>query len=260
MENSMKINFFDASRNPLTTAFAILIVLLAAVPRFCFAEQRFPSAEDAANALFVAMRDGDEKALARILGAGKKLISARDDGQDTRAQFVAKYQQMHRLVREPDQTTVLYVGREDGRFPIPLVSRRSAWCFDAATALREVLYRRIGANEVNALAVCHTLVEAKRQIPGAANADGKPVRYHGYYFRIFSRPNDTNGGDNDNRNGGDEGFVVIAYPVKYRETGVMTFLVTHHDVVYQRDLGFNTEVLATTVSTYDPNTPWKRAQ
>jgi len=67
---------------------------------------------------------------------------------------------MHRLVREPDGTTVLYVGAENWPFPIPLVSSRGRWRFDADAGWREITYRRIGANEETAIEVSRATVEA----------------------------------------------------------------------------------------------------
>ena len=87
--------------------------------------------------------------MTEILGAGKELVSSDDDVQDKseRERFTRKYQEMHRLVREPDATTVLYIGAENWPFPIPLVSTDGAWSFDAKAGMEEVLFRRIGENE-----------------------------------------------------------------------------------------------------------------
>src|SRR6201987_5429698 len=85
----------------------------------------FASPGAAANALFEATQKQDEQALEGILGAGKQVTSSGDGVEDKleREQFSQKYQEMHRLVREADGSTVLYIGAENWPFPIPLVSK-----------------------------------------------------------------------------------------------------------------------------------------
>ena len=56
---------------------------------------------------------------------------------------------MHRLVKEPDGTTVLYIGAENWPTPIPLVKKGSSWYFDTAAGKKEILYRRVGENEIS---------------------------------------------------------------------------------------------------------------
>src|SRR5256886_9463087 len=74
----------------------------------------FSSPGEASNALFQAVKNEDEQALEAILGAGKEVTSSSDEVEDKleRERFGQKYQEMHRLVREPDGTTVLYIGAE----------------------------------------------------------------------------------------------------------------------------------------------------
>jgi hypothetical protein len=123
-----------------------------------------------------------------------------DDVEDRllHERFVGKYQQMHRLVREPDGTTVLYIGAENWPFPVSLVLANGAWRVDARAGLMEVLFRRIGENEAMVIQVCQALVIADRQDSSRSNgadADGtigallakarsgaNPTPYYGYYF------------------------------------------------------------------------------
>ena len=83
----------------------------------------FASAEQASQALYEAVRNKDDQALQAILG-GPELSSSGDEERDKleREQFAQKYEEMHRLVREPDGSAVLYVGAENWPFPVPLVS------------------------------------------------------------------------------------------------------------------------------------------
>lgn len=77
--------------------------------------------------------------------------------------FAKKYEQMHRLVKEPDGETTLYVGAENWPLPIPLVEKNGAWYFDGALGAQEVTYRRIGENETNAIHVLRGLAEAENE-------------------------------------------------------------------------------------------------
>jgi hypothetical protein len=221
----------------------------------------FPSPEDASRALYSAVQRHDEKALTQILGAGTELVSSDDQAQDAldRERFVQKYQEMHRLVHEPEGVTALYIGAENWPFPIPLVSRDGVWRFDSDGGANEIRFRRIGENEVTAIGLCHALVTPETQ-PGAdSEADSlvktvlphvqhatSPVPFHGYYFRILSE----SGGR----------FAAIAYPALYRSSGVMTFVVNQDDVVYEKDLGRNTARVVRAMTTYHADPTWAPAE
>jgi len=129
-------------------------------------QRTFPSAEDAASALFAAMHVQDEDSSLSILGpAGKDVISSGDpvEDSDTRASFVVKYQEMHRFVTEPNGAVTLVVGAENWPFPIPLVKNNGSWYFDTVAGKDEILFRRIGRNELAAIDACRELVEAQKQ-------------------------------------------------------------------------------------------------
>jgi hypothetical protein len=87
--------------------------------------------------------------------------------------------------------------------------------------------------------------------------------YHGYYYRILKAQgkNAPGGAYNyvikENMIGG---FAVVAYPAKYGNSGVMTFIVNHDGDVYQKDLGNNTEKIAKAMTKYDPDKTWEKAK
>jgi hypothetical protein len=223
---------------------------------------RFATAEGATQALYGAVDRGDVAAITTILGAGNALVSSNDKVQDRldRGLFVAKYRQMHRLVQEPDATTVLYIGAENWPFPIPLVSESGAWHFDAERGMEEVLFRRIGENELNATQACRALVLAQQQHTSSqrdpsmrsmrgvpAHAAGPDVAFHGYLFRaLASRTDEAPGG----------GTGYVAYPAVYGSTGVMTYLVDADGVVYAKDLGRETPRVARRMTRYQPDSSW----
>src|SRR5450432_3111428 len=144
-----------------------LVMLGFARPGFAQASapKTFSSPAAASNALFQAVQNDDEQALQAILGGGKEITSSNDDIEDKleRDGFVQKYQQMHRLVREPDKTTVLYVGAENWPFPVPLVSQNGRWHFDSRAGTNEILCRRIGDNETMTIGAFRLLVLAQQE-------------------------------------------------------------------------------------------------
>jgi len=310
-----KLNFdkFQWANLPILAAVAIL--LTACFPARSVAQQpgqkTFSSPEDAGNALVTAAQSNDEKAMLDILGPdGKQIVSSGDEAEDaeSRANFVRRYQQMHRLVKEPDGTTVLYIGAENWPTPIPLVNQGNSWYFDTEVGKKEILYRRIGRNEISTISVCQELVAAQKEYystqhneyaqkifsdqgqhnglywkaaegepqspvgPLVASAfakgyaksqEGAPTPYRGYYYLILTRQgkNGPGGAKSYIVNGKTtEGFAFVAYPAEYRSCGVMTFIVNEDGVVYQKDLGKKTDVLAKAMKEYNPNSSWQKAE
>jgi hypothetical protein len=153
----------------------LLLVVVAVFLTACFpirsmaqqpGQKTFSSPEDASNAFFTAAQSNDEKAMLDILGPdGKQIVSSGDEAEDAegRANFVRRYQEMHRLVKEPDGTITLYIGAENWPTPIPLVNKGNAWYFDTEAGKNEILYRRVGRNELSAIRVCQELVAAQKE-------------------------------------------------------------------------------------------------
>jgi len=254
------------SRLATMAALAVLQLLVVGYARISLAQasepKTFSSPAEASNALFQAVKNDDEQAVGAILGAGKEVTSSSDGVEDKleRERFSQKYQEMHRLIREANGTTVLYIGAENWPFPIPLVSKNGTWHFDSDTGKREILFRTIGENEATAIQVCEEFAMAKNQDEVKAGSEDpitrfaenlvsadatntgnrESVPFHGYYFRVVSRTSAA-GASGGKRM---RGLTLVAYPAEYRESGVMTFVVTHHGIVYEKDLGPNTTTVA----------------
>jgi hypothetical protein len=129
-------------------------------------QRAFASAEEASRTFFAAMEAQDEEAQLSILGpAGKDVLSSGDPQEDldARVGFVVKYQEMHRFVTEANGTVTLVVGAENWPFPIPLVKNNGSWYFDTAAGKDEIIFRRIGRNEIAAMDACRDLVAAQKQ-------------------------------------------------------------------------------------------------
>jgi len=289
---------------------AMTLALLVALASAASAQQSFKSAEEAATALVDAARNGDRKAMLTVLGRdGAEIISSGDAVADaaTRERFLAAYDAKHQVAAEGDKAT-LVVGQDDFPFPIPLMRKNNAWQFDTAAGREEILYRRVGRNELNAIQTSLAYVDAQNEYaekgiagkgayaqrivsrpgqkdglywpaqPGeeqsplgdlAAAAAKEGYRagqqaqpYHGYYYKILTRQGGrAQGGELDYVVGGKMigGFALVAYPAEYGNSGVMTFLVNHQGVVYQKDLGPDTDRIATHMTAFNPDKTWQRA-
>jgi Protein of unknown function (DUF2950) len=249
--------------------------------------QTFSSPGEATQALFEAVQNNDEEALERVLGGGKEVTSSSDEMDDKleRERFSQKYQQMHRLVQEPDGSTALYVGAENWPFPIPLLSNNGAWYFDSDAGSGEIRFRTIGENEITAIQVCHVVAKAKERsgkettggdpisqyarslVSGSVaninastpNTDKQSHSFHGYYFRPVT--GDTAAGPNNRVSGSrkTDALALVAFPADYRSSGVMTFIVTKSGVVYEKDLGLKTTTVAKALER-SPDSSWHTAQ
>jgi len=274
-------------------------------------QRTFSSAEDASRALFDAMQAQDEQAPLSVLGpAGKDILSSGDPEEDLNARvgFVVKYQEMHRFVTEANRTVSLVVGAENWPFPIPLVNNHGTWFFDTAAGKDEILFRRIGRNELTAINACRELVDAQKEYFARPPANlpkqfaqklvsdegrhnglywhgaddefnspinpliayarqnlptdqvGEHVPFNGYMFRILTSqgPHAPGGAKNYVVEGKmSAGFAIVAYPVEYRSSGVMTFIVDKSGTIYEKDLGPDTTKLAQTMTVYDPDSTWQ---
>ncbi len=291
----------------------VVICLAGGLSLRCLARQPGPETFDspaaAASALFAAVRSNDVQAILVVLGPdGKRIVSSGDAAEDAAARenFVRKYDEMHRLVKEPDGTLTLYVGAENWPMPIPIVQSGHVWSFDTAAGEREILYRRIGRNEFSAIRVCEELAAAQKEysathhgeyarhivsaagrqdglywkaasgesqspigpLLAAAAADGHasekhaPTPYRGYDYHVLTQQGaSAPGGARSYLIGGKvTGFGFVAYPAVYRSSGVMTFIVGEDGVVYQKDLGPKTDVIARAMREYDRGPGWRRSQ
>ena len=231
-------------RSAATTALVMCALLVVEPVRLCLAapsgQTTFASPDDAGRALVLAVQEHDERTVTKILGGRSELISTDDEAADTldRERFVQKYQEMHRWTRESGELATLYIGAENWPFPVPLVSHNGVWRFDSKTGSDEILFRRIGENEVAAILGCDALVTTRAR--PAADREASPL--HGYHFRILP----TSSG----------GVAVIAYPATYRSSGVMTFIVMQDGAVSEKDLGPNTARIAGAMTSHDADATW----
>ena len=171
-----------------TAAVAILASVSAAS-----AQQSFKSPEDAAQTLVNAAKDNWPKGVIAVLGPdADEIVSSGDKTSDEamREKFLAAYDARHEVKQEGDDKAVMIIGKDDFPFPIPLRRKGAAWKFDTATGRLEILYRRIGRNEINAIKASLAYVDAQNEY-AEKNPEGAGSAT--YAQRIVSRPGKKDG-------------------------------------------------------------------
>jgi len=159
------------------------------------AQKGFAKPKDAAKALIKAAETYDVPALLEILGPdGKDLVSSEDAVQDKNiaAAFVAQAHEKQSLGKDPEDKDryILSVGNQDWPLPIPIVKRSGKCYFDSKAGHDEILYRRIGTNELNAIQICRGFVEAELTYASTVH-DNSGI--HQYAQKLLSTPGKQDG-------------------------------------------------------------------
>jgi hypothetical protein len=171
--------------------------------------ETFDSPEHAVDALIAAASPFDEAALRKIFGpAGDKIILTGEMPEDKEraTDFVAEAREKKNISLDPKsgKRAFLLVGNEEWPFPVPLVKTGDRWFFDAKAGERELLYRRIGANEFDAIDLCEGFVEAQKEY-AMKKRQGYDVNQ--YAQRVVSTPGTQDGLAWQNADGSWEGPV-----------------------------------------------------
>lgn len=293
-------------------------------------QQAFATPEDAVHALAAAVEAKDRAALGGLFGPDYSQLLSGDRVEDRAdlSRFAQSLQQGSRLQKVSADKYTLLVGSSRWPMPIPIVQRDGHWLFDTQAGLNEILDRRIGEDELSAIATCRAYVLAQWEYftsgdhdndgvaeyaqhfmssPGRQDglywetAEGEPPSplgslvaearaegygprghtrkasaakqsaagsssqtprhpFHGYFFKILTAqgPHAPGGKYNYIINGNMiAGFALVAYPNKWGNSGVMTFIVNQQGRVYQKNLGPNTLQLAGAITAYDPDPSWQ---
>ena len=271
---------------------AVLLVAGCGMRETPGGQTSFATPDDAVAAFVAAARANNTSALDSLLGpGGAAIVTSSDTIADNgeRARFVERYDEKHELVDNGTDTLTLNVGATEWPMPIPLVKTGGKWHWDGEAGKDEVFYRRIGHNELKAIASCRAVVDAEQDYVDDAH-DGKPAG--AYATRIISQPGKQDGlywatkeGDRPSPLGpgiaaaGSEGYDtsgartpyrgyyfrmvpngsgwgLVASPADYRQSGVMTFQVSESGVVYQKDLGEGTAAAADAITRYAVDSSW----
>jgi len=175
------------------TLVALTIAALLCTASAAGAQQAFKTPDEAAAALASAAKAGDMKALVTVLGPdGEDIVSSGDEVADaaTRQRFVAAYDARHQIAMEGDNKAILVVGQEEFPLPIPLVRKGDSWRFDTEAGREEILFRRIGKNELDAIQTSLAYVDAQNDY---AEKDRTGAGVNTYAQRIVSRPGKKDG-------------------------------------------------------------------
>jgi hypothetical protein len=155
----------------------------------------FATPDEAADALIEAADKFDVAAIEQIFGsAGKDLVVTSEPAADKEAAktFVELAREKKEISVDPKNKNraVLEIGKDDWPFAVPLVKKGGKWSFDPVAGRQEIMYRRIGANELDAIEICHGFVEAQEDYAEEKH-DGSIVNQ--YAQRIISSPGKQDG-------------------------------------------------------------------
>jgi hypothetical protein len=274
------------------------------------AQQSFNSPDDAAAALASAVKSGIRQDIVKVLGPdGEDIIASGDETADKseRDMFTTAYDAKHSVKVDGNKATLI-VGPDDFPFPVPLFKAKAGWEFDTKEGRQEILYRRIGRNELDTIQTCLAFVDAEDEYadkdrgdgsgvyaqrivssPGKtdglywpsdkndsplgalaaeASAEGykagsEPRPYHGYYYRVLTQQGASAPGGAMNyivKGKMIGGFALVAWPADYANSGVVTFIVSHSGIVYEKDLGENTAAIAGGMTSFDPDKSWRKVE
>jgi hypothetical protein len=161
----MRSHYSTLARRRWSTGLVAASIAVLAITA-AHAQQSFNSPEEAAQALAAAVKSGATKEMVKVLGPdAAEIVESGDSAADSglRERFLAAYDARHSLSFDGDKKAVLIVGPDDFSFPIPLVRDKGGWEFDTATGRLEILYRRIGRNELDAIQTCLAYVDAQNE-------------------------------------------------------------------------------------------------
>jgi Protein of unknown function (DUF2950) len=184
---TMKLFRPDRIRLAGVASVAVLLWLMPAAK----AQQSFSSSDDAASALASAVKSGTKADLLKVLGPdGEDIIDSGDETADkaAREKFLAAYDAKH-TVKVDGKKASLIIGADDFPFPVPLFRGKTGWEFDTDRGRQEILYRRIGRNELDTIQTCLAFVDAENEYAEKDRGDGIGT----YAQRIVSSPGKKDG-------------------------------------------------------------------
>ena len=270
----------------------------------------FETPEALVEAVIEAAKNNDDAALKALAGAQQAdMIQPGGDPTvaKTRAEFAENAGEFWKLEDNEDGSKTVVLGDSRWPSPVPLVKSAAGWILDVAAGRREILARRIGRNELNAIKICRAYEDAQKEY-ASKDRDGDGVKEYaqrirstpgnkdglywpegedgelspfgpfvasaepflrdrkstdpvsGYYWRIFKyQGRCAPGGSHGYLINGNmiAGFALIGFPAEYRKTGVMTFIVSNHGGVYEKDMGPRTAEFVRGLLSYNPDASWQ---
>ena len=176
----------------MMASLTISIVIVGSMS-IAYAQQSFKTPEEAVQALASAIKNDWPRGVTTVLGrGGTDIVSSGDEvaDEDIRAKFLAAYDAKHQVTMQGDDKAILIIGQADYPLPIPLVRKNSVWQFDTVAGRQEILYRRIGRNELDTIQACLAYVDAQNEY---SDTDRTGAGMATYAQRIISRPGKKDG-------------------------------------------------------------------
>ncbi len=297
---------------------AILALALSAAPSALIAQtdeafDQFvspndPTAFDTEAAVVDAFKDtlakDDFDGLAKLLGLDAAKLRTEDGIMDTYKEIRENAAKQVYVEQAGDDRAIIELGPKLWPLPFPVVKDDDGkWSFDTYAGLEEIVNRRVGENELQAIATMRAFVDAENDYadadrdgdgvleyaqnlissegthdglywPTAPGEEASPAGdvdqgelddakkgegYFGYKFRILKGQGDQiAGGAYDYVINGNmiAGFALLAWPARYGETGVHTFAVNQHGIVYETDLGPATDDIVKYIDRFNPDDSW----
>ncbi|WP_455270667.1 DUF2950 family protein [Rhizobium herbae] len=310
----------------LGSVFAVTLMGLATAPVAAFAQEPsegtvisgfaspadppiFDTPEQAVDAFKAALAADDFDKLAALLGLDAAKAKTGEGVMDTYAE-IRDGAKKKVVMQDVEGRKILDIGDKLWPLPFPIVKGKDGkWAFDTYAGFEEIINRRVGENELQAIATARAYVDAQKEY-ASADHDGDGVLeyaqklissdgatdglywspelgegdspagdafendaaldkvkagagYFGYRYRIIeSQGSNIAGGKFDYVINGNmiAGFALIAWPIRYGETGVHTFEVNANGTVYQADLGTDTAKMAAGIKTFNPDDNWTVAE
>ena len=249
----------------LRLAGAAALLALAALAAPAAAQQVFPTPQAAADAFGQALATSDREAVARVLGPDYRQLVPGGVGQDEIYRFLAAWARKHEVVADGDRRAWLGVGDSGWTLAVPIVRVAQGWRFDPVGGKAEIRRRTIGRNELTAIDTLQALQAAQARYrdgigqgryadrlvsqPGATDGlywpdlPGYPPQafgpdalamgpdvpvadaYYGYRYKVLPA------------RGGGDGYWILAWPARYGETGIGSFVIGAGGGVREADLG-----------------------
>lgn len=296
----------------------LLTLVILVIPEKLFANndklpQSYDSALEAQKDLQKAVNSESKVDLTRVLGSdGKELIFSGDKNADRAVlkKFAKRMQQENSLVADGNSKMFIKAGKNAWIFPIPIVKTQDKWHFDVNQGKEEILNRRIGENEINAIKISRFYIDAqkiyysqdhdndgvneyaKKFLSTAGKRDGlywkaqvgteaspfgplvkKAIKegykknkndtlplYKGYYYKyLFKQGSNAQTGKKeylDSKQNLTEGFALVAFPTQWGNSGIMSFIVNQDGKVYEKNLGEDTNKIATKIGEFNPDKSW----
>jgi Protein of unknown function (DUF2950) len=193
--NMMKTTLLKIALASFFLSLALAVPQVSAGADAKTTQKSFASPQAALDELIKATADYDVAALLAIFGpAGEDFISSADPVQDKNHSqaFAELARQKNSVQMEPGKSNraAIIVGDNDWPLPVPLVKRSGKWYFDSSAGKKEILYRRIGANELDAIQICRGYVEAQNNYALSIHDDSG---INQYAQKIISTPGKQDG-------------------------------------------------------------------